>query len=70
MDITKSSLDYGLSVDVIYVFGSPKTFDSVLHNRLSCKVESCDIYGKFLNWIKGFLLNRDQYVVLNGCKSR
>ena len=26
--------------------------------------------GDFLNWIKGFLSDREQCVVLNGCKSR
>ena len=47
-----------------------RPFDSVPHNRLLYKVESYDICGKFLNWIKDFLSNRDQYVVLNGYKSR
>ena len=69
MDIITSSLDCGQLVDVIYL-DLQKAFDSVLHNRLLRKVESYGISGKFLNWIKGFLMDRDQCVVLNGCKSR
>ena len=69
MDIITSSLDHGLPVDVIYL-DLQKAFDSVPHNRLLRKVESYGICGKFLNWIKGFLMDRDQCVVLNGCKSR
>ena len=39
------------------------------HNRLLLKVESYGISGKFLGWTKSFLSNREQCVVLNGCKS-
>ena len=46
MDIITSSLDHGLSVDVIYL-DLQKAFDSVPHNRLLCEVESYGIYGKF-----------------------
>ena len=69
MDIVTSSLDCGQPVDVIYL-DLQKAFDSVLHNRLLRKLESYGISGKFLNWIKGFLMDRDQCLVLNGCKSR
>ena len=68
MDIITSFLDHGQPVDVTYL-DLQKAFDSVPHNRLLHKVESYDISGKFLNWIKGFLMDRDQCVVLNGCKS-
>ena len=66
MDIIPSSLDHGQPVDV----NLQKAFDSVPHNRLLCKVESYGISGKFLNWIKGFLMDRDQCMVFNGCKYR
>ena len=69
MDIITSSLDHGQPVDVIYLY-LQKAFDSVPHNRLLCKVESYGICGKFLNWIKGFLIDRDQCVAINGYKSR
>ena len=63
-----SSLDHGLPVDVIYL-DLQKAFDSVPHNRLLVKVESYGISGKFLVWIKSFLSDREQCVVLNRCKS-
>ena len=69
MDIITSSLDHGQPVDVIYL-DLQKAFDSVPHNRLLRKVESYGISGKFLNWIKGFLMDRDQCMVFNGCKYR
>ena len=55
-------------MDVIYL-DLQKAFDSVPHNRLLLKIESYGISGKFLGWIKSFLSNREQCVVLNGCKS-
>ena len=68
MDIIMSSLDHGSPVDVIYL-DIQKAFDSVPHNRLLLKVESYGISGKFLGWIESFLSDREQCVVLNGCKS-
>ena len=62
MDIITSSLDHGLLVDVIYL-DLQKAFDSVPHNRLLLVVESYGI-------IKSFLSDKEQCVVLNGCKSR
>ena len=38
--------------------------------KLLRKVKNYDICGKFLNWIKGFLFDRDQCVVLHGSRSR
>ena len=64
MDIITSSLDHGLPVDVIYL-DLQKAFDSVPHNRLLVKVESYGISSKFLAWIKSFLSDREQCVVLN-----
>ena len=58
MDIITSSLDHGLSVDVIYL-DLQKAFDSVPHNRLLVQVESYGISGKFLAWIKSFLSDRE-----------
>ena len=68
MDIITSSLDHGSPVNVIYL-DLQKAFDSVPHNRLLLKVESYVISDKFLGWIKSFLSDREQCVVLNGCKS-
>ena len=46
-----------------------KTFDSVPHQRLIQKLSSFGVHGKILLWIKDFLRNRTQQVMLNGQKS-
>ena len=61
IDIITSSLDHGESIDIIYL-DLQKAFDSLPHNGLLRKVKSYGISGKFLNWIKGFLMDRDQCV--------
>jgi len=43
-----------------------KAFDSVPHQWLLQKVSSFGIHRKILMWIKDFLSNREQQVVLNG----
>ena len=68
MDTITSSLNHGSPVDVIYL-DLQKAFDCVPHNKLLLKVESYGICGKFLGWIKSFLSDKEQCVVLNGCKS-
>ena len=47
-----------------------KAFDSVPHQRLIQKLSaSFGVHGKILLWIKDFLSDRTQQVVLNGHKS-
>ena len=58
-------VDNGHPIDVIYL-DFQKAFDSVPHQRLLQKVSSFGIHGKILMWIKDFLSNREQQVVLNG----
>jgi len=43
--------------------------DTVPHQRLIQKLSSFGINGKMLQWIKDFLKDRTQKVVLNGKKS-
>ena len=43
-----------------------KAFDSVPHERLLLKLEAAGIRGRLLRWIRGFLVNRLQRVVING----
>jgi hypothetical protein len=46
-----------------------KAFDKVPHNRLLEKIKSYGIVGPTLNWIKDFLKNRTQKVMVNGAGS-
>ena len=55
-------------VDSIYIDFS-KAFDTVPHRRMLGKLEAYDIRGNSLSWIKGFLYDRTQEVVVNGTKS-
>ena len=68
MDDWTSILEEGGSVDVIYT-DFQKAFDSVPHRRLIQKLESCGVKGNVLLWVKDFLANRKQRVVINGSKS-
>ena len=58
----------GNVVDSIYL-DFAKAFDTVPHRRLIGKLESYGIRGDTLNWIKGFLQDRTQQVVVNGSTS-
>ena len=56
------------SIDTIYL-DFQKAFDTVPHIRLLKKLEGYGITGKILGWIKNFLTDRKQKVVLNGSHS-
>ena len=43
-----------------------KAFDSVPHERLLLKLEAFGVRGHLLQWIRGFLTNRLQRVVISG----
>ena len=58
-------LDEGNSLDVIYL-DYAKAFDSVPHIRLLKKLEGYGIRDNVLLWIKNFLLDRKQRVVISG----
>lgn len=66
-EITES-IDNGEDVDVIYL-DFCKAFDKVPHKRLLKKLCSYGIVGKVFNWIKDFLSNRKQRVMINGSGS-
>lgn len=61
-------VDAGHPYDVIY-FDFKKAFDKVPHRRLLYKLEFLGIRGKALDWIKNWLTDRKQRVVLNGIAS-
>ena len=62
-EVTKE-VDCGNPVDLVYL-DFAKAFDKVPHRRLFKKLESCGIEGSVLNWIKNWLSNRRQCVVVN-----
>ena len=61
-------LEQGYNVDVVYL-DFEKAFDKVDHNILLQKLKNENIDGKTLQWIKCFLEDRTQRVVVNGILS-
>ena len=62
-------IDKGIPVDVAYL-DLQKAFDTVPHCRLLSKIQAHGIEGLVLRWIKEWLNNRKQRVVLNGYESQ
>ena len=60
--------DRGIPWDAVYTDFS-KAFDSVPHERLLLKLNAIGIRGKVLQWIKSFLSDRKQRVILGKEKS-
>ena len=46
-----------------------KAFDKVSHEKLALKLHDYGIRGPALKWVKGFLDNRHQSVIVNGSSS-
>ncbi len=58
------------SRDVCLVFlDVSKAFDKVYHPALMVKLQNMGIHGNLLNWIKSYLSDRRQRVVINGVSS-
>ncbi len=68
LELWTKILDEGGSVDIVYL-DFRKAFDKVAHERLMRKIESHNIKGKLLEWIRAFLTNRTQKVVINDSTS-
>ena len=66
-DILCNSLE-GADTDAIYL-DLAKAFDKVDHQLLLKKLKAFGVTGKVFQWIESFLLDRDQYVAVNGVKS-
>ena len=63
-----SDLDKGTQTNIVLLDFS-KAFDKVPHQRLLMKLSHCGVRGTTLEWIKDFLSNRTQTVVLEGMSS-
>ena len=68
LDCWTEILDQGGSVDAVYM-DFRKAFDSVPHRRLMQKVEAHGIRGSVYDWIRDFLTDRTQQVIVNGAAS-
>ena len=65
MDELTKNIDQGYQTDVI-VLEFAKAFDRVNHSLLCEKIKSYGITGKTNDWIKSFLSERKQKVVIDG----
>jgi sarcosine oxidase/L-pipecolate oxidase len=65
LDDWTKQLDNRNGIDTIYL-DFQKAFDTVPHQHLINKLQSYDICGNILGWIRDFLANRKQKVVING----
>ena len=63
--VTVHDLAAGLEIDAILLDFS-KAFDKVTHKRLATKLHHYGIRDQNLSWIKSFLTDRSQQVVLDG----
>ena len=62
---TTKWFDEGRSFDVVYLDFS-KAFDVICHERIIVKLEAIGIEGKIIAWIKNWLKDRRQRVVVEG----
>ncbi len=69
LDIWTQVLEDSQNLDAIYL-DFQKAFDTVPHQRLLKKLSGYGIRGKVLEWIKAFLANRRQRVLVNGSASQ
>ena len=68
VDELAKNMQMGKQTDLILLDFS-KAFDKVAHEKLLLKLHQYGIRGDTLNWIKDFLDNRKQTVVINGINS-
>ena len=63
-----NNMQSGKQTDVL-IMDFSKAFDKVSHTRLVSKLERYGIQGRTNNWIKAFLQDRHQQVVVEGQRS-
>ena len=59
LNLLTELIENGTDADLVYL-GFAKSFDSVPHNRLICKLHNYGISGNLLRWIRNFLSHRRQ----------
>jgi ribonuclease P/MRP protein subunit RPP40 len=64
-DYILQKLEAGENVDIIYL-DFAKAFDKVDHGILLHKLKLLGIHGQIGSWISSFLMDRSQYVAVNG----
>ncbi len=52
------------------ILGFLKDFDKVAHGRLLNKLDHCGVHGQIWHWIKAWLVNREQSVIIDGVSSQ
>ena len=68
LEFVTDHVDQGRDVDIIYLDFS-KAFDKVSHRNLAIKLQGLGIVGSIQSWIREWLNERKQRVILNGTKS-
>ena len=68
MEEWTQALDLGNSIDIIYM-DFKKAFDKVPHQRLIYKIRALGINEEITLWIKDYLTDRTQKVIINGKSS-
>ena len=68
LDAWTEAIEEGKSIDTIYL-DFAKAFDTVPHERLLRKLDGLGVQGKILGWIRSFLSNRTQKVIVDGEES-
>ena len=64
----QSNVDRRAQVDMVFLDFS-KAFDTVPHKRLLAKLESYGISNQVVSWVRSFLSNWTQHVVVDGIRS-
>ena len=65
VEVATEVLDKGEPIDVVFLY-CQKTFDKVPHSRLINKLSALGVSSKIILWIKEWLRDRKQRVVMNG----
>ena len=60
-----SAIDRGCQIDSIFL-DFQKAFDTVPHKRLLTKLRTHGVWPKLCDWIRDFLSERSQFVVIDG----